>query len=136
MLTLRSALTVSAAAAAAVAAAPIAAAYDGPCETDNLGRCTYAPLAMATSVDSPANLAAYGETPDQHFAYFLTHDDDVPNFRITDFDLLKAQALRGCELQRGGMRTIDVVESLQQSAGYSYDGAASLILAGNLIYCP
>lgn len=136
MLMLRSALAVSAAALAAVAAAPLAAAYNGPCETDDLGRCTYAPLAMATAVDSPANLAAYGETPDQHFAYLLTHDHDVPNFRITDLDLLKAQALQGCELQRGGMRTIDVVEALQQSAGYSYDGAASVILVGNVVYCP
>jgi hypothetical protein len=136
VLTLKSALVVSAVAAATVAAAPLATAYEGPCETDVFGRCTYAPLAMATSGDSPANLAAYGETLDQNFAYFLTHDDDVPNFRITNFDLMKAQALQGCDLLRGGTLGAEVDEALQQSAGYSYELASLIVIAGSTVYCP
>jgi len=134
MLKLKWSLVVSAA-AVTLADAPLAAAYDGPCETDVFGRCTYAPIAMASAEDAPENLSAYGETPDQHFAYWLTHDDDVPNFRITDFDLLKAQALQGCELTRGGSTTLDAVQSLERTAGYSFDLASIVILAGNMVYC-
>lgn len=136
MLKLKPALAVLAAGMATLAAAPLATAYDGPCETDVFGRCTYAPLAMATTLDSPANMAAFGETPDQNFAYFLTHDDDVPNFRITDFDLMKAQALRGCDLLRGGSTRLEAVKSLEYSAGYSFELASIVILAGESVYCP
>jgi hypothetical protein len=52
-------------------AAPVSA--DSPyCYTDVTGHCT----AIRYPRDSPADTAAWGTTPDQGFAYLLTHDDD------------------------------------------------------------
>ena len=115
--------------------APTANAYHGPCFTDSFGRCTQAPTSMITPADSPGDDAAYGDTPDQHFAYYLTHDDDVPNFQVWNFDVLKAQALRGCDLLRNGWDTYDISNALEAEVGYPHDVAANIIIAGAVIYC-
>ena len=63
---------------------------------------------------------AYGTTPDQHFAYFVTHDDDAPEFRITNFPVLKAQALWVCQLRTSGMRANTATHALEERGSYTY----------------
>lgn len=112
-----------------------AIAYYGPCYTDNFGRCVHAPTSMMTLKGDPRDKAAFGTTPDQAFAYFVTHDDDTPDFIITNFDLLKSQALRGCELQRSGWSTWDTTTALANEVGYSREVAANIIISGTVVYC-
>jgi hypothetical protein len=128
-------LTAVVLATALTAAAP-AAAYYGPCYTDAYGRCTQAPISMSTPTSTAADSAAYGTTPDQNFAYHLTHDSSLPNYTITNFDLLKSQALEGCNYLRAGWRTYDVINWLQNAAVYPRRIATNIIIAGNVIYCP
>jgi hypothetical protein len=121
---------------AAVGLAAPASAYHGGCYKDTYRNCSYAPLSLATGNDSPADDAAYGTTPDQYFAYYVTHDDDAPEFRIMDFPTLKGQALWACQLRTNGLRGIDAVYALQNAAGYTFDQAKAITSAAATIYCP
>lgn len=112
-----------------------ASAYPGGCEADEFGRCTFAPYDPNAVEWDPADIAAYGTTPDQHFAYHLTHDDDAP-FRITDFNIQKSQALRVCQQVASGMELFDAAEELENFGGYTWDQAATLAAAASIIYCP
>ncbi|ORA40401.1 hypothetical protein BST20_07700 [Mycobacterium branderi] len=120
----------------AVGVAAPASAYHGGCYVDNYGNCSYAPLSLATEEHSPADRAAWGTTPDQHFAYFVTHDDDAPGFVIMDFPSLKGQALWGCQEETNGMRSLDVVHALERAGGYTFDQANNIHAAAVTIYCP
>ena len=84
---------------------------------------------------SPADDAAYGTTLDQHFAYYLTHDDDAPNFMIYNFDVLKAQGLRACNQQSSGMSTHDAIRDLESLVGYPDDVAANIVISATVLYC-
>ena len=116
-------------------AAP-ASAYYGGCYKDEYGNCYFAPLSLATGNDAPADMDAYGTTPDQHFAYFVTHDDDAREFRIIDFPTLKGQAMWACQEQTNGMRGLDVVEALQSRGGYTQDQADNIEASAVAVYCP
>jgi hypothetical protein len=116
-------------------AAPASANYGG-CYKDTYGNCSYAPLSLATENDSPADMAAWGTTPDQHFAYEVTHDDDAPSFRIMDFPTLKAQGLWACQLRTNGMRGVDAVYALQNIGGYTFDQANNIDSSAVAVYCP
>ncbi len=132
---MRSIVMCAVGAAAALLVAPAATAYPGGCYEDPLGRCFFAPISMFAPADSPADLDAYGETPDQHFAYLVTHDDSVPEFRITDFELVKAQGLRGCEQISDGMSHYDAVVDLQQRGGYTEEQATNILASAAPVYC-
>jgi hypothetical protein len=121
---------------AAVWVASPASAYYGDCYKDTYGNCYYAPLSLATERDSPADMAAWGDTPDQHFAYWVTHDDDAPEFRIIDFSTLKAQGLWACQLLTSGMQNTDVLDALQDKGEYTDDEASDVHASAVAAYCP
>jgi hypothetical protein len=131
------AILLSGAAVAAMASgtAPVNA-YPGGCETDAFGRCIFAPFDPNAVEDSPADLEAFGTTPDQEFAYWLTHDDDVPNFRIMDFNIVKSQALRVCQQVASGMDWFDAAEDLRNFGGHTEDQAYVVASWARIIYCP
>jgi hypothetical protein len=133
---LRALVAAGALTVAAVGAAAPASAYHGGCYTDAYGNCYYAPLSLATALPSPADRAAYGTTNDQRFAYYVTHDDDAPEFRIVDFPSLKGQALWACQSQTNGMRSLDVIYALQRASGYTFDQANNIHASAVTIYCP
>ena len=124
---------------AAVAAMTVglgpASAYPGGCYTDEFGRCAFAPFDPNAVENSPADRAARGNTLDQQFAYFVTHDDDAPNFRIMDFNILKSQALRYCQQVSNGMDKLDALYDLQNLGGYTFDQANSISSAAVVLYC-
>ena len=68
-------------------------------------------------------------------AEFCRAEYDAPNFRITDFDILKSQALRVCQQVANGMEMIDAVEDLENVGRYTFDQAAAIALAGREFYC-
>jgi hypothetical protein len=75
-------------------------------------------------------------TDDQAFAYFVTHDDDAPNFVITNFDVLKAQALRACQIRSSGYSRSTAIDDLQSLVpSYSREEAANIVISGSVIYC-
>ena len=113
-----------------------ASAYKGGCYADANGNCYYAPLSLATGDHSSADEAACGTTPDQHFAYFVTDDDNAPEFRIMDFPTLKAQALWACQRESNGMRGLDALYAVQRAGGYTFDQANAITSAGDAVYCP
>ena len=124
------------AAGTALSFAAPANAYSGPCYTDSFGRCSYAPSTMMTLQGSPGDRAAYGVTDDQAFAYFVTHDDNAPNFIITDFDGLKAQALRACQIRSSGLSRSAAIQDLQNLVpSYSRNVAANIVISGSVVYC-
>jgi hypothetical protein len=81
-------------------------------------------------------MAAWGTTPDQHFAYLVTHDDEAPGFRIMDFPTLKGQGLWACQLETNGMRDLDATYALQNAGGYTFDQANTIDSSAVSIYCP
>jgi len=82
-------------------------------------------------------MAAWGTTPDQHFAYLLTHDDDPAyNVVIMDFALLKAQGLRACQQETNGMSKLNATDALQSAGGYTFEQANSITSAADVEYCP
>jgi hypothetical protein len=121
--------------AAVEVAAPVSASYGG-CYKDIYGNCSYAPFSLATKNNSPADMDAWGTTPDQHFAYFVTHDDHFPGFRIMDFPTLKAQVLRACQQETNGMDIITASDQLAAEGGYTASQADSIMSAAETIYCP
>ena len=86
--------------------------------------------------DSPEDMAAYGHTPDSHFAYFVTHDDDAPEFRIIDFPSVKGQALWSCQERVNGLDGVDATNAVERQGGYTEDQARAITSAGAAIYCP
>ena len=112
-----------------------ASAYPGGCYADEFGRCIFAPFDPSAVKNSPADRAAYGHTDDQNFAYFVTHGDDAPNFRIMDFNILKSQALRYCQQRSNGVSRVDGVRDLQLLGGYTWEQAANIGSSAVVIYC-
>lgn len=110
-------------------------AYSGGCYVDANGNCNFAPFSLATGDGSPADRAAFGTTPDQHFAYLVTHDDNAPEFRIMDFPSLKGQALWTCQLETNGISDIDSTHMLENAGGYAFDQANAITSSANTIYC-
>ena len=116
-------------------AAPVNA-YPGGCYTDDFGRCRFAPLELWAPAQSPIDMAAWGSNPDQHFAYWLTHSDDVPNFMIYNFDVVKAQGLQACGLRSRGVRQRDAIAYVQSlTSDYSRDEAANIVISAAVAYC-
>lgn len=113
-----------------------ASAYRGGCYVDANGNCNFAPFSLATADESPTDMAAYGTTPDQHFAYYVTHDDDAPEFRIMDFPSQKGQALWACQLETNGMSDLNATHALENAGGYTFDQADAITSAADTIYCP
>ncbi len=122
-------------AAAALLMAPSATAYPGGCFEDPFGRCFFAPISMFAPAGSPADVEAFGDTPDQRFAYLVTHYDRVPEFRIDDFELIKAQGLRSCEQLSNGMSHYEARVDLQQRGGYTDAVGANIHSAAVAVYC-
>ena len=108
----------------------------GDCYIDNYRRCMYMTPDQVRAKNSPADMAAWGSTPDQNFAYFVTHDEDAPWFVIMDFDLVKAQGLRSCQLQANGVDSLEAVYDLQRNGGYTFDQANNIASSAAVIYCP
>jgi hypothetical protein len=120
---------------AALSVAAPANAYYGGCYQDIYGNCYYAPLSLATGEDSPADMAAWGNTSDQNFAYLVTHDDNAPGFRIMDFPTVKAQGLWACQMETNGMRSLDATYAVQNAGGYTYDQAEAIKSSAVAVYC-
>jgi hypothetical protein len=120
--------------AAIVFAAPTNAYYGG-CYKDTAGNCYWAPKSLATANDSPADLDAFGTTPDQHFAYNVTHDDDAPEFKILDFAALKEQAMLACQLRTNGARALDATKAVQNRGGYTFQQANAIASSAVAVYC-
>ncbi|MCX8495946.1 MAG: DUF732 domain-containing protein [Akkermansiaceae bacterium] len=116
-------------------AAPATASIKGGCYVDDYRRCLYMTPDQMTYGDS-VDMAVYGTTPDQHFAYFVTHSSAAPFLRIIDFDLVKAQGLRVCQLGANGMSSYEAVKDLQRNGGYNFDQANAIGSAAETIYCP
>jgi hypothetical protein len=118
---------------AAVGVAAPASAVPSYCYTDVYGHCT----AIRYPEGSPSALAAWGTTPDQHFANLLTTSDDPDdNIVIMDFSLVKAQGLRACQQETNGMDHVTVRDQLAASGGYAWEQANNITSAADTIYCP
>jgi hypothetical protein len=111
-------------------------AYYGDCYKDPYGNCIVAPLSLASAAEDAADMAAWGTTPDQHFAYYVTHGDEAPGFRIMDFGLLKAQGLRACQQETNGMSRLNATYALQYAGGYTFEQANNIASAADTEYCP
>jgi hypothetical protein len=77
-----------------------------------------------------------GSSPDEIFAYYLTHDERMPNFIIMDFPTLKMQGLRGCQQWTNGTDHNDVAVQLMDEGGYTIPQAVGIIAAAGKAYCP
>ena len=120
-----------------IAGAIPANAYEGGCYKDPLGRCFFAPINQSPEASTlEADLDAFGDTPDQHFAYGMTHDDSVPEFRITDFDILKAHGLKACDLRISGMLFEDIDQFIEDLGPYPPDVASVIVSHAVVSYCP
>lgn len=108
----------------------------GDCWVDAYGRCMFMTPDQVTPRNAPADRAAYGSTPDQRFAYYVTHDESTPWFVIMDFELVKAQGLRNCQLQANGVDSLDALYDIQRSGGYTFDQANNIASSAEVIYCP
>jgi hypothetical protein len=117
---------------AAVGVAAPASAVPSYCYTDVYGHCT----AIRYPEGSPSALAAWGTTPDQHFANLLTTSDDPDdNIVIMDFSLVKAQGLRACQQETNGMSGFTVRHQLAALGGYTYEQANHIASAADTEYC-
>ena len=96
----------------------------------------YAAPELMTGPDSPADMAAWGRTPDQHFAYEVTHDDLEPFTVINNFDGVKAEGLLTCGLEARGTGTYAATEYLEAAEGYSFDEAVNVDSSAYAVYCP
>jgi hypothetical protein len=119
----------------AIGAAAPAGAYYGGCYKDPAGNCNWAPRSLTTAEDAPADLDAFGSTPDQHFAYNVTHDDDAPEFKILDFAALKEQAMLACQLRTNGARALDATKAVQNRGGYTFQQANAIASSAVAVYC-
>jgi hypothetical protein len=123
---------------ASLSALPLASSangYPGGCYTDALGNCVYAPPELFAPEDSPADDAAWGSTPDQNFAYFVTHDDDHVGFVIADFATTKAHGLRACQQLSNGMSRYNVMKDMSRIGGYTLEEADNILVAAVVVYC-
>ena len=128
-----------AAVGAVVSAAPANAESGtiyGGCHTDAIGRCMYMTPDQVAAKNSPVDMAAWRGTPDHHFAYWVTHDAAAAWFVIMDFDTVKAQGLRACQLRTNGVDSLEVVYDLQRSGGYTFDQAVNITSSAAAVYCP
>ena len=131
-----STLVGAAAVAVATTGTGAANAYPGGCLTDAYtGNCVVAPASLYAPGESPINMAAWGQPPDQHFAYFLTHDDYAP-MTILNFGVVKEMALRACAMEAQGVDGYTARKSIQYAGGYSFDQANSITSAAEVEYCP
>jgi hypothetical protein len=119
----------------AIGAAAPAGAYYGGCYKDPADNCYLAPRSLSTAKDAPADLDAFGTTPDQHFAYLVTHDDDTPEFKILDFAALKEHAMLACQLRTNGARALDATRAVQNSGGYTFQQAGVIEASAVAVYC-
>ncbi len=126
------------AAAGGLSLAAPANAYSGGCYTDNLGRCYKAAAELMTEEGSPLDRAAFGFTPDQHYAYLITHSDHAPFTVIYDFDAAKAEGFLVCAaMAANGSDIYLAARQLQESERYaSFNHAANIAAAAHTIYCP
>jgi hypothetical protein len=72
---------------------------------------------------------------DQVFLMLMQDDPDYP-FVITNFPVLRAQALRACRSEDNGMSGLDVVDQLAAEGPYSWDDANNIVSAAEVAYCP
>lgn len=74
---------------------------------------------------------------DQQFYYLLTRPDQDYPMVVWDFPLIRAQAIRACQLEDAGLTAMQVTYDLDQRYGgpYPFEGASSITSAAEVIYC-